>query len=139
VTWVDCRRPTTSVDYNLNKLSLILVRMVDALCANKHQWQRPGSRRFWRTLGAGNIRDIPCARVRMIYVYLVSRYPCQMLSSRNSDFAMSVCSLFLDNLMLIANRLGLEYFVLVHVLLEHSFTQFTNRFQLFCAFKIRNK
>jgi len=137
VTWVDCRRSTTSVDYNLNKLSLILVRMVDALCANKHQWQPPGSRRFWRTLDAGNIRDIPCACVRMIYVYLVSRYPCQMLSSCSSDFAMSVCSLFLDNFMLIANKF--EYFVLVHVLLEHSFKRFMNCFQLFYAFKIRNK
>jgi len=43
---------------------------------------------------------------------------------------MSVCSLFLDNLMLIANRLGLEYFVLVHILLEHSFKRFTNRFKV---------
>jgi len=56
-----------------------------------------------------HIRDIACASLHNIH--LVSRYPRQMLPSRDSDFATSVRSLFRDWLMLIANELGLEYFV----------------------------
>lgn len=109
IATVDYRRPTTSADCNLNKLSLILVRVVDAPSANKHQRQRPGPRRSWRTLGAGNIRDIP--RARSYNIYLVARYPHQMLPSRDLDFATSVRSLFRDRLMLIENKRGLVYFV----------------------------
>lgn len=72
-----------SMEYNPNKLSLILVRVVDALSTNKHQWQRPGPRRFWRTLGAGNIRDIPYTRVRIIYVFSITVFAPDVVIAMN--------------------------------------------------------